>query len=114
MKKYEISEMWIEINTKRAKFYERNGARPLKGMTYNSPLYWNRKLGSYCYPNFCYDPLRKVTKQERVRVSSSLVKEIIKRIMKTYYTMSASDKHVRRILRSIKTLRLEWREERYA
>ena len=109
--KYDIAPEWKDINVKRVKFYERYNGRPLKGINYNCPLYWNKPKKSYCYPNFCFDPLR--IKKERVRVSGSLVKEIVRRIMLTYYGFRSSNSKVRTILKSIKTKRLEWRQARY-
>lgn len=111
--KYEIEDKWKQINIKRVKFYEKHGARPLLGINYSSPLYWWKSKNSYCYPNLCYDPLRKVKKNERIRVSSNLVKEIVRRVMKTYYGVPSSNTNVRKILKSIKSLRLKWRESRY-
>lgn len=110
---YDIAPEWKDINVKRVKFYERHGARPLKGINYNSPLYWNLPKNSYCYPNFCFDPLRKTKKKERVRVSSDLVKEIVRRIMWTYYGIRSSNSKVRTILKSIKTQKLELRQPKY-
>jgi len=111
--KYEMEEKWRIINSKRVKFYERYGARPLQGINYNCPLYWNTPKNSYCYPNFCYDPLKKITKKERIRVSRNLVKEIVRRIMFTYYGIRSSNSKVRTILKSIKTQRLELRQPKY-
>lgn len=111
--KYEIEDKWKIINRKRVKFYERYGARPLVGINYNCPLHWSRKAGTYCYPNLCYDSLRKVTKQDCVKVSSSLVKEIVRRVMRTYYNIASSHYQVRKILKSIKTKRLRLRKRRY-
>ena len=112
--KYDIAEIWKNINRKRTKFYEKRGARPLKGINYNSPLYWNSPKGTYCYPNFCFDTLGKKKVTQRVRISSFLVKEIVRRVMLTYYDIPSSNKHVRRILKSIKTKKLEWRKEKYS
>ena len=111
--KYEMEEKWRIINSKRVKFYEKRGARPLKGFNYNTPIYWDKPKESYCYPNFCYDSLKKLKKDARVRVSSNLVKEIIKRVMLTYYNVPSTDKRVRKILRSIKTKQLEVRDAKY-
>ena len=111
--KYEMDNKWRRINVLRVKFYEKLGARPLKGLNYNCTLYWDRLRGTYCYPNLCFDPLRKIKKNERIRVSGNLVKEIIRRVMKTYYGIKSSNYKVRQILKSIKTQKLEWREARY-
>lgn len=111
--KYEMDNKWRRINVLRVKFYEKLGARPLKGLNYNCTLYWDRPKGTYCYPNLCFDPLRKTKKNERIRISAKLVKEIIRRVMKTYYGIKSSNYKVRQILKSIKTQKLEWRETRY-
>ena len=111
--KYEMEEKWKIINRKRVRFYEKHGAKPLKGIEYNTPLYWNRPKKSYCLPNFLYDPLKSIKRNKRIRVSGKLVKEIVRRVMKTYYGKDSSNYRVREILRSIKTQRLEWREACY-
>ena len=109
--KYEIEEKWKIINRKRVKFYERHGARPLAGMNYSCPLYWSKKPKTYCYPALCYDPLK--VEDKKITVSSNLVKEVVRRVMKTYYGISSSHYKVRQILKSIKTERLKLRERKY-
>lgn len=105
------SKDWAETKVKRVRFYERLGARPLKGIRYSSPIYWDLPRGSYTQPNFLFDPL--VRKTERVRVSAKLVKELVRRIMKTYYEISPTHYQVRKILKSIKAGKLEWRKAIY-
>lgn len=105
------SKEWSDTKVKRARFYERLGARPLNGITYSSPIYWELQKGSYTHPNFCYDAL--IRKTGRVRVSAKLVKELVKRIMKTYYTIQPIHYQVRKILKSIKAGKLEWRKPLY-
>jgi len=105
------SKDWAETKVKRVRFYERLGARPFKGIKYSSPIYWDLPKGSYTQPNFLFDPL--VRKTERVRVSAKLVKELIRRIMRTYYEISPTSYQVRKILKSIKTGKLEWRKPVY-
>lgn len=105
------SKNWAETKVKRVRFYERLGARPLKGIKYSSPIYWDLPRGSYTNPQFLFDPL--IRKAERVRVSAKLVKELVRRIMRTYYEIDTSNYKVRKILKSIKAQKLEWREPLY-
>lgn len=103
--------IWTEEKIRRVKFYERLGARPLKGIKYSTPIYWDLPRGSYTNPQFLFDPL--IRKAERVRVSAKLVKELVRRIMRTYYEIDTSNYKVRKILKSIKVQKLEWREPLY-
>ena len=105
------SKDWADTKIKRVRFYERLGARPLKGIRYSSPIYWDLPRGSYTNPQFLFDPL--VKKARRVRVSAKLVKELVKRIMVTYYEIPKKHYQVRKILKSIKAQKLEWREPLY-
>lgn len=106
------SKNWAETKVKRVRFYERLGARPLKGIRYSSPIYWDLPRGSYTNPQFLFDPL--VRKTERIRVSAKMVKELVRRIMRTYYEINPSSNYkARKILKSIKTQKLEWRKPKY-
>jgi len=105
------SKDWAETKVKRVRFYEKLGARPLEGVKYSSPIYWDLPRGSYTNPQFLFDPL--VRKTERVRVSAKLIKELVKRIMRTYYEVDTTNYQVRKILNSIKTGKLEWRKPLY-
>ena len=107
--KYDMEKMWRIINVKRAKFYERYGARPLTGINYQSPMYWSHPEGRYCFPNLCFDPLNT----EASGISSEIIKIIVKRIMASYYNTPATNKNVQRILASIKTEYLEMRKPKY-
>ncbi|MHA1470627.1 MAG: GNAT family N-acetyltransferase [Candidatus Asgardarchaeia archaeon] len=83
---------------RRYRFYKKLGALPLKGVSYSTPAYWRLDF-PYTNPLFFYDPLKR---KRRIRVSSNLVKKVIKRIMKQYYEVELSHYRVRKILSSIR------------
>jgi len=105
------SKEWVDTKIRRVKFYEKLGARPLNGIKYGSPIYWDFPKGRYTPPNFLFDPLIRKTK--RVRVSVKLVKELIKRIMVTYYDIPRNHYQIKKILKPIKLQKLEWRKLKY-
>jgi len=87
---------------RRYHFYKKLGALPLKGVNYSTPAYWKLDF-PYTDPLLFYDPLKR---KRRIRVSSNLVKKVIKRIMKQYYEVDLNHYRVRKILNSIKTKEL--------
>lgn len=88
---------------KRERFYKRLGVGKLK-INYLTPPYFKFDM-PFCNPYLMFDPLEK---RKRVRVSSHLIKKVIKRVFRDYYDADLKSYKVRKLLKSINMQKISW------